>query len=144
MAGIGLTADEYAATYSQVIRIMPSHYLGWHGRSIPQSARVAGAPTDLHRGAADRPAGPPRLARRAPQPAACAASGSGCSGDPGAAGALAGSSPRQSMSGTSTTCSARNQTWSSWRRRTSPISRSLEPQSSALLGRLDRVADLAR
>ena len=28
-----------------------------------------------------------------------------------------------------TTCSARNQTCSSWRRRTSPISRSLEPQS---------------
>lgn len=44
MAGIGLTAEEYTATYSQVIRITPSHYLGWHGRSIPQSVRVAGAP----------------------------------------------------------------------------------------------------
>ena len=32
---IGLTADEYAATYSQVIRIVPDHYLGWHGRTIP-------------------------------------------------------------------------------------------------------------
>ena len=44
MAGIGLTAEEYAATYSLVVRITPSHYLGWHGRSVPQSVRVAGAP----------------------------------------------------------------------------------------------------
>jgi PPOX class probable F420-dependent enzyme len=44
MAGIGLQADEYSETYSLVIRISPSHYLGWHGRSIPQSVRVAGAP----------------------------------------------------------------------------------------------------
>ena len=44
MAGIGLTAEEYIGTYSLVVRITPSHYLGWHGRSIPQSVRVAGAP----------------------------------------------------------------------------------------------------
>ena len=44
MAEIGLSAEEYAATYSQVIRITPDHYLGWHGRSVPHSARVAGAP----------------------------------------------------------------------------------------------------
>jgi PPOX class probable F420-dependent enzyme len=44
MAGIGLTAEEYVETYSLVVRITPSHYLGWHGRSIPQSVRVAGAP----------------------------------------------------------------------------------------------------
>lgn len=44
MAEIGLSATEYAVTYSQVIRITPDHYLGWHGRNIPHSARVAGAP----------------------------------------------------------------------------------------------------
>ena len=71
MAGIGLTAAEYAETYSLVVRIDPSHYLGWHGRSIPQSVRVAGAPADDHRGAGHRPAEPPRVARRAagPRPA---------------------------------------------------------------------------
>jgi PPOX class probable F420-dependent enzyme len=44
LAMIGLGAEEYAATYSQVIRIVPDHYLGWHGRRVPQSARLAGAP----------------------------------------------------------------------------------------------------
>ena len=44
MTEIGLSAEEYAETYSQVIRITPDHYLGWHGRSVPHSARVAGAP----------------------------------------------------------------------------------------------------
>ena len=44
LALIGLGAEEYAATYSQVIRIVPDHYLGWHGRNTPQSARIAGAP----------------------------------------------------------------------------------------------------
>ncbi len=42
----------------------------------------------------------------------------------------------------STTWDATNQTWSSWRRRTSPISRSFEPQSSLFSVRVDRVADL--
>jgi PPOX class probable F420-dependent enzyme len=45
LAAIGLTADEYAETYSQVIRIVPSRALGWHGREIPRSARLAGAPS---------------------------------------------------------------------------------------------------
>jgi PPOX class probable F420-dependent enzyme len=44
LASIGLGAEEYAATYSQVIRIVPDTYLGWHGRSTPQSVRLAGAP----------------------------------------------------------------------------------------------------
>jgi PPOX class probable F420-dependent enzyme len=44
MASIGLTVDEYVAPYWQVIRIVPDHYLGWHGRTVPRSARVAGAP----------------------------------------------------------------------------------------------------
>ena len=44
LAGIGLSAGEYAATYSQVIRILPARLLGWHGRETPRSARLAGAP----------------------------------------------------------------------------------------------------
>jgi PPOX class probable F420-dependent enzyme len=44
MAAIGLTPDEYAATYSLVIRIVPDRYVGWHGRTLPASARRAGAP----------------------------------------------------------------------------------------------------
>jgi PPOX class probable F420-dependent enzyme len=56
MAGIRLTVDEYAATYSQVIRIVPDHYLGWHGRSVPQSVREAGAPAaSIGEPGADRP-----------------------------------------------------------------------------------------
>ena len=41
---IGLTPAEYAATYSQVIRIVPRGFLGWHGLTTPLSARLAGAP----------------------------------------------------------------------------------------------------
>ena len=44
LAAIGLTPAEYAATYSQVIRIVPQGFLGWHGRSTPFSSRLAGAP----------------------------------------------------------------------------------------------------
>jgi hypothetical protein len=45
LAAIGVSAAEYAATYSQAIRIVPADYLPWHGRTTPQSARLAGAPT---------------------------------------------------------------------------------------------------
>jgi PPOX class probable F420-dependent enzyme len=45
LAALGLSAEEYAATYSQVIRIVPVRLLGWHGRETPRSARLAGAPT---------------------------------------------------------------------------------------------------
>ena len=45
LAAMGLTAEEYAATYSQVLRIVPSRALGWHGRAVPRSARLAGAPS---------------------------------------------------------------------------------------------------
>jgi PPOX class probable F420-dependent enzyme len=38
LAAIGLTADAYAATYSQVIRIVPVRFLPWHGRTVPASA----------------------------------------------------------------------------------------------------------
>jgi len=40
MAAIGLTPDESLATYPQVIRILPTRYLPWHGRSTPPSGRV--------------------------------------------------------------------------------------------------------
>lgn len=33
MARIGLGADEYAATYSQAIRIVPTRFLPWRGRT---------------------------------------------------------------------------------------------------------------
>ena len=38
MASIGLTSDEFVATYSQVIRIRPTRFLAWHGRSVPATA----------------------------------------------------------------------------------------------------------
>ena len=40
MASIGLTPDEFLATYTQVIRIVPTRYLSWHGRSTPPSAQA--------------------------------------------------------------------------------------------------------
>lgn len=44
LAALGLTPAGYAETYSQIIRITPKDFLGWHGRSTPRSARMAGAP----------------------------------------------------------------------------------------------------
>jgi PPOX class probable F420-dependent enzyme len=38
MTSIGLTPDEFLATYTQVIRIVPTRYLPWHGRTQPPSA----------------------------------------------------------------------------------------------------------
>ena len=68
LASIGLSAAEYAATYSQVIRIVPEEWLPWHGRTTPQSARLAGAPAisinEPRRGAAD--AHGELVSRRAP------------------------------------------------------------------------------
>src|SRR5215210_3345071 len=37
MAAIGLTPDEFLATYSQVIRIVPTRFLPWHGRTRRRS-----------------------------------------------------------------------------------------------------------
>lgn len=37
IAELGLTADQFAATYSQVIRLTPTRALGWHGRTQPAS-----------------------------------------------------------------------------------------------------------
>lgn len=40
MAAIGLTREDFAATYSQAIRIRPVRFLPWHGRTTP--VRVSG------------------------------------------------------------------------------------------------------
>ena len=37
MAALGLTPDEFLATYSQVLRVVPVRSLGWHGRTTPRS-----------------------------------------------------------------------------------------------------------
>ena len=37
IAELGLTPDEFAATYSATIRLTPARALGWHGRSTPRS-----------------------------------------------------------------------------------------------------------
>jgi PPOX class probable F420-dependent enzyme len=41
MAAIGLSPAEFQATYSQVIRIVPTRWLPWHGRTSPRSIRPA-------------------------------------------------------------------------------------------------------
>jgi len=41
MSAIGLSPTEFLATYSQVIRIVPTRYLPWRGRKRPRSARRA-------------------------------------------------------------------------------------------------------
>lgn len=38
LAAIGLRREEYLATYSQLIRIRPTRFLPWHGRTTPASA----------------------------------------------------------------------------------------------------------
>ena len=68
LVAIGLDADTYAATYSQVIRIVPDEFLGWHGLNTPASARRAGAPgisIDEPRRLANGEA----MSRRRPRPA---------------------------------------------------------------------------
>jgi PPOX class probable F420-dependent enzyme len=37
IAALGLTADEFARTYSATIRLTPARALPWHGRSLPGS-----------------------------------------------------------------------------------------------------------
>jgi PPOX class probable F420-dependent enzyme len=44
IAALNLSVSEFAATYNQVVRIVPNVFLGWHGRTTPRSARIAGAP----------------------------------------------------------------------------------------------------
>jgi PPOX class probable F420-dependent enzyme len=45
LADIGLSRAEYVATYSQAIRIVPTRYLGWHGRSEPEAPVARQRPT---------------------------------------------------------------------------------------------------
>jgi PPOX class probable F420-dependent enzyme len=71
LASIGLSAEEYAATYSQVIRIVPEDFLPWHGRTAPRSVRLAEAtavPIDEPRRDGVGPDGEP-VSRR-PRPSA--------------------------------------------------------------------------
>ena len=37
MAGLGLSPEEFVATYSQLLRITPTRSLPWHGRTTPRS-----------------------------------------------------------------------------------------------------------
>jgi PPOX class probable F420-dependent enzyme len=37
MTAIGLSTEEFLATYSQVIRVRPTRFLPWHGRTTPAS-----------------------------------------------------------------------------------------------------------
>ncbi|HSK52283.1 MAG TPA: pyridoxamine 5'-phosphate oxidase family protein [Clostridia bacterium] len=37
MAALGLSADEFLSTYSQLLRITPVRTLSWHGRTTPRS-----------------------------------------------------------------------------------------------------------
>jgi PPOX class probable F420-dependent enzyme len=53
MRAIGLSTDEFLATYSQVIRVRPTRYLPWHGRTAPASLRTA-IPLDRRLSAAVR------------------------------------------------------------------------------------------
>jgi PPOX class probable F420-dependent enzyme len=54
MASIGLTPEEFLATYTQVIRIVPTRYLPWHGRTQPKSAQGDIATLDQRLAAAIR------------------------------------------------------------------------------------------
>jgi PPOX class probable F420-dependent enzyme len=40
LAEIGLGRAEYLATYSQPVRVVPTRYLGWHGRTEPEQHRA--------------------------------------------------------------------------------------------------------
>lgn len=48
MGRIGLTPDEFLTTYSQVIRIRPTRFLPWHGRT-PRRARLSRPDRDAAR-----------------------------------------------------------------------------------------------
>jgi PPOX class probable F420-dependent enzyme len=54
MAAIGLTAEEFLATYSQVIRVRPTRYLPWHGRTPRRPIDETAMPLDRRFAAAVR------------------------------------------------------------------------------------------
>lgn len=68
MTAIGLTPDEFLATYSQVIRIRPTRFLPWHGRTKPASASGLGG-LDRRLAAAVRRVASDALRRPEPRPA---------------------------------------------------------------------------
>jgi PPOX class probable F420-dependent enzyme len=67
MAAIGLTPAEFLATYSQVIRIRPTRFLPWHGRTTPANTTVA-EPLDRRLAAAVRRVAAGVLTATDPQP----------------------------------------------------------------------------
>jgi PPOX class probable F420-dependent enzyme len=62
MAALGLSREEFLATYSQVLRITPTRPLGWHGRTTPRSVRAVASIDEPVRPAARRFAGEPMSA----------------------------------------------------------------------------------
>jgi PPOX class probable F420-dependent enzyme len=53
MAAIGLTVDDFLETYSLVIRVRPTRFLPWHGRTEPTTSSAIG-PLDRRIAAAVR------------------------------------------------------------------------------------------
>jgi hypothetical protein len=77
MAAIGLTEDEYLSTYSLVVRVRPTKFFPWHGRTTPASARPGWTRADRRFRAAVR-----RVAASVAASAAAAAAGERLSLDP--------------------------------------------------------------
>ena len=40
LAAVGLSDDAFLATYSQVLRIVPTRFLPWHGRTTRSASRA--------------------------------------------------------------------------------------------------------
>jgi PPOX class probable F420-dependent enzyme len=69
LSAIGVTPKAYAHAYSQVIRITPADFLAWHGRTTPDSVRLAGAPSVSIDERRPEPDGEPMSRRRSrPKP----------------------------------------------------------------------------
>ena len=77
MEAIGLTVEDYLATYSLVVRIRPSKFFPWHGRTTPASARPGWTRADRRLQAAVR-----RVAASVAASAVAAAAGERLSLDP--------------------------------------------------------------
>ena len=77
MEAIGLIVEEYLATYSLVVRIRPSKFFPWHGRTTPASARPGWTRADRRLQAAVR-----RVAASVAASAVAAAAGERLSLDP--------------------------------------------------------------
>ena len=71
LAAIGLDREEFLATYSLVIRIRPTRFFPWHGRTTPASADARWTRADRRLQAAIRRVAA-SVATTAPRPAAAA------------------------------------------------------------------------